>query len=91
MVENSLQRFILSTDQNVQTASFRVPYGKYAITVYTDVNVNGATDMNFIGVPKEPVGFGNIHKPFGGPTFETALIEFQAASQPQTIKLFKVF
>ncbi len=46
--------------------------------------------MNFIGIPKEPVGFGNNCKPFGEPKFESALIEFNP-SKPQKIKLYKVF
>ncbi len=82
---------VLSTDQDIQTASFQVPYGKYAITVYQDLNVNGETDINFLGIPKEPVGFGNNYKPFGEPKFESALIEFKATSKLQKIKLYKVF
>ncbi|MDQ3534583.1 MAG: DUF2141 domain-containing protein [Bacteroidota bacterium] len=81
----------LSTNQDIQTASFQVPYGKYAITVYQDLNVNGEADMNFIGIPKEPVGFGNNYKPFGEPKFESALIEYKATSKLQEIKLYKVF
>lgn len=85
------RKLVLSTNQDIQTASFQVPYGKYAITVYQDLNVNGEADMNFLGIPKEPVGFGNNYKPFGEPKFESALIEFKATSEPQKIKLFKVF
>ncbi len=81
----------LFTNQDIQTASFQVPYGKYAITVYQDLNVNGEADMNFIGIPKEPVGFGNNYKPFGEPKFESALIEYKATSKLQEIKLYKVF
>ncbi len=85
------RKLVLSTDQNVQTASFNVHYGNYAITIYQDLNVNGEADMNFLGIPKEPVGFGNNYKPFGEPKFESALIEFKATSKPQQIKLYKVF
>jgi uncharacterized protein (DUF2141 family) len=85
------RKLVLSTNQDIQTASFQVPYGKYAITIYQDVNVNGETDMNFLGIPKEPVGFGNNYKPFGQPKFESALIEFKATSKLQKIKLYKVF
>ena len=85
------QKLELSSNQDVQTASFKVPYGKYAITIYQDLNDNGEADMNFLGIPKELVGFGNNYKPFGEPKFESCLIEFKAASKPQEIMLYKVF
>lgn len=90
-LKSPYQKLELSSNQDVQTASFQVPYGKYAITIYQDINGNGETDMNFLGIPKEPVGFGNNYKPFGEPKFESALVEFNATSKPQEIKLFKVF
>jgi uncharacterized protein (DUF2141 family) len=90
-LKTPFKKLELSPTQDSQTASFQVPYGKYAVTVYQDVNTNGETDMNFIGIPKEPVGFGNNYKPFGEPKFESALIEFSATSKPQEIKLYKPF
>ena len=81
----------LSSSQEIQTASFKVPYGNYAITIYQDLNNNGEADMNFLGIPKELVGFGNNYKPFGEPKFKSCLIEFKATSKPQEIKLYKVF
>lgn len=90
-LKSPFKKLELATNQDSQTASFQVPYGRYAITVYQDVNTNGETDMNFIGIPKEPVGFGNNYKPFGEPKFESAAIDFNATSKPQEIKLFKVF
>ena len=59
------QKMELSSSQVIQTALFKVPYGKYAVTVYQDLNSNGEADMNFLGIPKELVGFGNNYKPFG--------------------------
>ena len=85
------QKMVLSSNQDVQTASFKVPYGKYAITIYQDLNDNGEADMNFLGIPKELVGFGNNYKPFGEPKFESCLIEFTATSKPEEIRLYKVF
>ena len=76
--------------QNVQTASFQVPYGKYAVTIYQDLNENGEADMNFLGIPKELVGFGNNYKPFGEPKFKSASIEFGKTSKSHAIKLYKV-
>ena len=90
-LKTPFKKLELSSNQDSQTASFQVPYGTYAITVYQDINTNGKTDMNFIGIPREPVGFGNNYKPFGEPKFESALIEFSANSKPQAIKLYKPF
>lgn len=90
-LKTPFQKLVLPSNQDVQTVSFNVPYGKYAITIYQDINLNNETDMNFLGIPKEPVGFGNNHKPFGEPKFESCLIEFKATSKPQEIKLYKVF
>ena len=85
------QKVTLPSNQNAQTASFKVSYGKYAITVYQDLNDNGEADMNFLGIPKELVGFGNNYKPFGEPKFESCQIVFSATSNPQEIRLYKVF
>lgn len=85
------KKLVLSGNQVVQIASFNVPYGKYGITIYQDMNGNGESDMNFLGIPKEPIGLGNNYKPFGEPKFESAMIEFNANSKPQEIKLYKVF
>ncbi len=80
----------LSANKNFEIASFQVPYGKYAVTVYQDLNGNGEADMNFLGIPKELVGFGNNYKPFGEPKFKSALINFSALSKTEEIKLYKV-
>ena len=85
------QKMELLSNQIVQTASFQVPYGNYAITIYQDLNSNGEADMNFLGIPKELVGFGNNYKPFGEPKFDSCSIEFKVSSKPQEIKLYKVF
>lgn len=90
-LETPYRKIVLSTNQEVQIASFQVPYGKYAVTVYQDINANGEADMNFIGIPKEPVGFGNNYKPFGEPKFESTLIDFKLKSPTSEIKLYKVF
>lgn len=85
------QRLVIPSNDVVKTFSFAVPYGKYAVTVYQDLNGNGEPDMNFLGIPKELVGFGNNYKPFGEPKFESSLINFTSDKQPETIKLYNVF
>ena len=46
--------------------------GEYALLVYHDENSNGQLDRNFIGIPKEPVGFSNGYRPKGPPNFRKA-------------------
>ncbi|MEM6841302.1 MAG: DUF2141 domain-containing protein [Bacteroidota bacterium] len=61
-LEQPFQEITLATDKDSGTAEFDVPYGKYAVSIYQDLNANGELDRNFLGIPKEPVGFGNNHK-----------------------------
>jgi len=81
----------LPASEDTGVASFNVPNGKYAVSVYPDTNKNGKLDQNFIGIPKEPAGFGNNYKPFGKPDFESALIEHTPVTKPEAIKLVSIF
>ena len=36
-----------------------LPKGKYAVSVYQDINKNGQLDKNIFGIPKEKYGFSN--------------------------------
>jgi uncharacterized protein (DUF2141 family) len=81
---------VLSTDKTTQTAVLAVPPGRYGVSVFQDLNGNGELDQNFLGIPKEPVGFGNNYRPMGKPSFEATLIEHNSKSKPEPIKLFKV-
>jgi outer membrane protein len=49
-----------------------VPAGEYALVVYHDENGNERLDKNFIGIPKEPMGFSNDYVPKGPPTYDRA-------------------
>jgi len=90
-LKNPYQEVTLSTEKALNTAEFDVLYGRYAVSIYQDLNSNGELDRNFLGIPKEPVGFGNNYKPFGNPKFKSALIEHSADVKPEEIKLFEVF
>lgn len=90
-LKSPFQKISLSTGDSSGEVSFEVPYGKYAISIYQDINENGKLDQNFLGIPKEPIGFGNNHKPLGKPDFESALIEHNSTSEPEAVKLFTVF
>ena len=90
-LKKPFRRLLLTPDATAQTASFAVPPGKYAVSIYQDTNGNGELDMNFLSIPKEPVGFGNNYKPFGQPKFELAAVDYSPAAKPAAIKLFTVF
>lgn len=60
-----------------------VPPGDYAVAVYHDENGNGELDKNFIGIPREPVGFANTYSPKGPPSYRRAAIT--VTGDPQSI------
>ncbi len=48
-----------------------LPAGTYALAVFHDRNDNSKLDTNWLGIPKEPMGFSNAGmKAFGPPSFE---------------------
>ncbi|MBK8872303.1 MAG: DUF2141 domain-containing protein [Elusimicrobia bacterium] len=49
-----------------------LPAGEYALVVFHDANNNGLMDKNFIGIPREWLGFSNHYWPEGPPTFARA-------------------
>lgn len=65
-----------------------VPPGRYAIQAYLDENDNREVDQNFLGVPKEGVGFSQ-DAPFGlgPPTFRRAAFAHGDAPETVTLKL----
>ncbi|MCG6939319.1 MAG: MipA/OmpV family protein [Gammaproteobacteria bacterium] len=54
-----------------------VEAGEYALLVYFDENGNDAIDKNFIGIPKEPLGFSNRYRPKGPPVYQRAAFQLQ--------------
>ena len=48
-----------------------LPEGEYALAVFHDENGNDILDTNWLGIPKEPVGFSNARiKTFGRRSFK---------------------
>lgn len=54
-----------------------VPPGEYALQVYCDENDNGQLDKNFIGIPREPLGFSNGYRPKGPPSYSKARFQLE--------------
>jgi len=55
-----------------------LPNDKYAVCIFHDENGNKEMDTNFIGIPKEPLGFsiGKL-KTFGPPSFKECSFEMK--------------
>jgi len=53
-----------------------LPPGKYAISLFQDLDGDAEMDTNFIGFPKEPFGFSAPMGKFGPPKYEEAVIDF---------------
>ncbi len=48
-----------------------LPNGEYALAVFYDANGNGKLDTNWLGIPKEKVGFSKAKmRTFGPPTYK---------------------
>ncbi len=74
-----------STDD--ATIVIDIPAGRYAISVFHDLNDNKKLDTNFIGYPKEPFGFSAPMGRFGPPKFEVASIKVGAQDNKIIIEL----
>ena len=55
-----------------------LPAGEYAIAIFHDENGNEELDTNWLGIPREPLGFSRARmKTFGPPSFRDCLIRLQ--------------
>ena len=73
------------------TAIIDVPFGEYAIAGFQDLDGNGVLSGNFLGIPKEPVGFsGGAKIRFGPPKWNDAVFKFNEINQEVLIYLDKI-
>lgn len=62
--------------------------GRYAVSVYQDVNGNHHLDRGLFGIPKEPVGASNNPKPsFGPPHFDPCAFQMNQTDRTISITL----
>lgn len=55
--------------------TFEIPNGKYAISIFQDIDKNGILKQGWFDIPLEPIGMGNNFKPkFSAPTFEECAV-----------------
>ena len=73
------------------TAIIDVPFGEYAIAGFQDLDGNGVLSGNFLGIPREPVGFsGGAKVRFGPPKWNDAVFQFKKENQKVLIYLDKI-
>jgi uncharacterized protein (DUF2141 family) len=88
--EPSYSMEVKAAERNTVTLRFRnIPYGTYAISIYHDLDEDEKLNTNLIGIPTEPVGFSNDHRPkFGPPKFNGAKFFLDSPAQTQTVTLY---
>ncbi len=76
-----------SGKNNVSIVLSDLPYGRYAVIIFQDVNSNKKLDKNFLGIPTEPFAFSNIdHLMFRAPRWEECAFDYNAISNKVMIK-----
>lgn len=66
--------------------------GRYAVLAFHDANGNGALDRNFMGIPREPLGFSRRYWAKGEPAFSEASVEVAEGERvPVEVELKKIF
>lgn len=64
-----------------------IPEGEYMIVAYQDIDENNDLKLNWLGLPKEPIGYSNnfIPKAFNLPNFEKCKIKINSVENEHTI------
>ncbi|MGJ5673852.1 MAG: DUF2141 domain-containing protein [Nostochopsis sp.] len=68
-----------ATASTIKVQFKNVPSGDYAISAFHDENGNGKIDNNFMGRPKEGIGFMNMTKKRERPSFNKAKFTLNGA------------
>lgn len=67
------------TEKSMQLIFENVPVGEYGVVAFQDIDKNKDLKTNFVGLPKEPIGFSNGAKiKFGPPDFDDAKVKVEA-------------
>lgn len=78
---------VVSSGDDLVVSIEDLPPGKYAISLFQDLNGDAELDTNFVGFPKEPFGFSAPMGTFGPPEFNEAAIEVSGEDTSVTIML----
>ncbi len=91
-LRDPLKRLVLPGGGESVASLGDLPPGDYAVMVYHDENNNGELDKNFIGIPREPLGFSNRYWAKGKPTFSGAAFTVTEDQEvPIDVELKKIF
>ncbi len=87
--ENAIERRITQLSGEDPVIEFPgLSDGEYAVSLYHDENSNQRLDKNWLGIPKEGVGFAHNPKTLRrSPSFEEAKFSFNSTNSHITIKL----
>lgn len=77
----------VSSTDDVLISLADLPPGKYAVSVFHDLDGDAELATNFIGFPKEPFGFSAPMGKFGPPKFEEAAVDFSGEDTSVDVKL----
>lgn len=73
----SMEQRVVSESMVIEIKN--VPIGIYGAVAFQDIDLNKDLNTNFVGFPKEPIGFANDAKiRLGPPSFEAASIHVKA-------------
>lgn len=79
---------LVQTQQDLRIPITNIPFGRYAIAAYHDVNNNGKLDKNYLGIPVEPYAFSNNPRvKWRSPTFEETQIELNTLQKDIPLEL----
>lgn len=82
------QEVKISNETVIEAVFKDVPYRKYAVSIFHDLDEDGELDSNMIMIPREPIGFSNDYFPkFGPPKFKNAAFDLNEEELSMTVNL----
>lgn len=76
--KQTYSKVLAVTGNTMEIIYDNIPAGEYAFVAFQDVDGNNQLQTNFIGYPKEPVGFSNNARiVFGPPSFKDAKVKIE--------------
>ncbi|MBL8968769.1 MAG: DUF2141 domain-containing protein [Spirochaetaceae bacterium] len=57
--DRPFRSYILEATGPILRIGDGLPAGEYVVSAFQDLNGNGKLDLNFLGIPKEPIGLSN--------------------------------
>ena len=76
--KQTYSKVLAVTGNTIEIIYDNIPAGEYAFVAFQDVDRNDQLQTNFIGYPKEPVGFSNNARiVFGPPSFNDAKVKVE--------------